>query len=88
MKAILVPVEQHTSRLVVQTALVVARTFGSCIEGIAIRINALVRAERCLSPNLEWSLRVGIEPTRQPTGYWLLLREGGARKDHKSQTDS
>src|SRR5215207_8365217 len=36
MKAILVPVEQHTSRLVLQTALVVARTFGSYIEGIAI----------------------------------------------------
>ena len=36
MKAILAPVEHHTSRLVLQTALVVARTFGSYIEGIAI----------------------------------------------------
>src|SRR4051812_1816966 len=35
MKATLVPVEQHTSPAVLGTALVVARTFDSYIEGIA-----------------------------------------------------
>jgi nucleotide-binding universal stress UspA family protein len=35
MKAILVPVEQHTSRAVLGTALVIARAFDSYVEGIA-----------------------------------------------------
>src|SRR3954447_14044470 len=35
MKAILVPVEQHTGPIVFHTALMVARTFDSSIEGIA-----------------------------------------------------
>src|SRR4051794_39013431 len=35
MKAILVPVEQHTGPAVFHTALTVARMFDSCIEGIA-----------------------------------------------------
>jgi hypothetical protein len=35
MKAILIPVEQHTSRAVLGTALVIARAFDSYVEGIA-----------------------------------------------------
>jgi hypothetical protein len=49
-----------------------------CIEGIAISIDTLVGADRCRSPSAKRSLRAEIEPTRQPTWYWLLLREGDA----------
>src|SRR5215213_2210457 len=74
MKAILVPVEQHTSRAVLGSALVIARAFDSYVEGIATGPNVpdVIVTDVATLPILdpinrrEWATKA-----RQQFGAWM-----------------
>lgn len=57
-----------------------------CIERVAISINTLVSAERYRSPNWKMSWLTDIKLTRLRAQCRLVLREGSAQGDAKSQT--
>src|SRR3954454_2131312 len=84
MKAILVPVDRHTSRAVLGTALAVARTFDSYIEGIASApsVPEVIIADVGILPDLnpknrqEWA-----RSARRQFEAWMTAQEVPPRSE-------